>query len=226
MAGKVKFPSENPLGDLEGVVFGDPSRHPRGLIVLHEWWGMNEQIQAKGAQIAQEGDLTVLVLDLYRGKVAIDREEAGHYMAGLNWDGAVQDLTAGAIYLKKIGCTKVGITGFCLGGALAFAAAVRCPEISAAAPFYGIPRGTTYDLTKIHIPVQAHFGEKDDAVGFSSPADYEPLNDLLVGAGVPYEMYTYPTGHAFTNNTNPNYSPELTKLAFERVYDFMHKHLQ
>ena len=108
MAGKVKFPSENPLGDLEGVVFGDPSRHPRGLIVLHEWWGMNEQIQAKGAQIAQEGDLTVLVLDLYRGKVAIDREEAGHYMAGLNWDGAVQDLTAGAIYLKKIGCTKVG----------------------------------------------------------------------------------------------------------------------
>jgi carboxymethylenebutenolidase len=104
---KVKFSSANVLGDAEGVVIGDPSVHPRGLIVIHEWWGMNQQIQDEGADIARNGELTVLVIDMYRGKVAIDREEAGHYMQGLDWEGAVQDLAAGATYLKSIGCTKV-----------------------------------------------------------------------------------------------------------------------
>jgi len=82
-------------------------------------------------------------------------------MGGLDWAGAVQDITAGAAYLKSIGCTKVGVTGFCLGGALAFAAAALCPEISAAAPFYGIPIGLRtgrlaeiVDLTTIKVPVQ------------------------------------------------------------------------
>lgn len=103
---KVKFPSANALGDGEGVLIGDPSVYPRGLIVIHEWWGLTQQIQDEGAQIAHDGGLTVLVLDVYRGKVAIDREEAGHYMQGLNWDGALQDVSAGAAYLKSIGCTK------------------------------------------------------------------------------------------------------------------------
>lgn len=104
----VKFPTSNPLGDAEGVVFESHSAVKRGLIVVHEWWGMNEEIQKKGAQLAREGDMTVLVIDMYRGKVAIDREEAGHYMQGLDWDGAIQDLSAGASYLKTaLGCTKV-----------------------------------------------------------------------------------------------------------------------
>jgi carboxymethylenebutenolidase len=119
---------------------------------------------------------------------------------------------------------QVGVTGFCLGGALSFLAAVNCPEISAAAPFYGIPRDV--DLTRMRIPVQAHFGERDDIAGFSSPAEYGPLGDRLIAAGLPYEMYTYPAGHAFTNVSNPNYSAESTGLAFQRVYDFLHKHLQ
>lgn len=227
MAAKpVTFPSENANGDAAGVLIGDPSATPRGLIVIHEWWGMNQQIQDEGAQIAREGKVTVLVIDMYRGKVAIDREEAGHLMSGLNWDGAVQDVEAGARYLKSLGCSKVGATGFCMGGALSFLAALRCPDISAAAPFYGIPRDSSIDLTGIKVPVQAHFGEKDDVVGFSSPAEYEPLNTKLTEAKVPYEMFTYPCGHGFTNPNNPNYNPEATKLAFSRLYEFMHKSLQ
>jgi carboxymethylenebutenolidase len=112
-----------------------------------------------------------------------------------------------------------------MGGALSFAGAVRCSEISAAVPFYGIPRSAAFDLTTIRIPVQAHFGEKDDAVGFSSPSDYEPLYERLTKAGIQYEMYTYPAAHAFTNPSSPNYSPESAKLAFGRMYDFLRKHL-
>lgn len=157
--------------------------------------------------------------------MAKDREEAGHYMSGLDWNGAVQDISAGAKYLISLGCHKVGVTGFCMGGALSFAAAARCPEISGAAPFYGIPNPSLADLTQIRIPVQSHFGELDDVAGFSSPADYNALKEKLAKAGVQHEMYTYPAGHGFTNVNNPNHSSEATRLAFSRVYEFMQKHL-
>ena len=219
------FPSENAAGDGQGVLIGDPATTPRGLIVIHEWWGMNEQIQAEGAQFAREGHFTVVVVDMYRGKVADDRETAGHYMGELDWDGAVQDVAGAAKYLKSIGCTKVGVTGFCMGGALSLAAAARCPDVDAAAPFYGIPKAALADLTTIRIPVQGHFGELDEAVGFSSPAEFNPLKERLIAAGVPYEMFTYAAGHGFTNPNNPNYSQEACELSFKRVYEFMAKHL-
>jgi len=112
-----------------------------------------------------------------------------------------------------------------MGGALSFKAAALCPEISAAAPFYGIPRDDKDELTRIQTPVQAHFGEKDDIVGVSSPADYGPLSERLIAAKVPYEVFIYPAGHGFTNPNNPNYSAECTALAFERLCEFMKKHL-
>jgi len=113
-----------------------------------------------------------------------------------------------------------------MGGALSFKAAALCPEITAAVPFYGIPRDDRGELTRIRIPVQAHFGENDDIVGLSSPSDYLPLAEKLLTAGVPYEMFTYPgAGHGFTNPSNPNYNPECTTVAFGRLYEFMKKHL-
>jgi len=224
---RVTFPSQNSLGDAHGVVIGDPKKTPSALIVVHEWWGMNEQIQEEGKEIARDGNLTVLVPDMYRGKVADNREDAGHLMGGLDWKGAVKDIAAAAQYLKSQGCAKVGVTGFCMGGALSFAAAVHCAgDISAAAPFYGIPNPQLADLTKLTIPVQAHFGELDDIAGFSSPADYNELRERLAAANVPsYEMFTYPAGHGFTNPKNDNYNKEATTLALSRVYAFMSKHL-
>ena len=158
--------------------------------------------------------------------MAIDREMAGHYMADLNWDGAIQDLSACARYLKSKGCRKVAVTGFCLGGALSFAAAAVLPDdISAAAPFYGIPDQSKYDLTKITIPVQAHFGEKDDIVGFSSKSDYGPLLEKLKAANVNVQFCTYDCGHAFANPQSVlgTYNKEMADLAYSRMFDFLHK---
>ena len=76
--------------------------------------------------------------DLYRGKVATDYETAGHYSASLDWQGAIQDIQASVSYLKNSrGCTKIGIVGFCMGGALSIAAASLCEDINASCPFYG-----------------------------------------------------------------------------------------
>ena len=114
-----------------------------------------------------------------------------------------------------------------MGGALALAAAALLPEeISAAAPFYGIPHSDLCDVGKIKAPVQAHFGSKDTLEGFSSPKDAKALAEKFDAAGVSYELHMYDTGHAFTNPTNPNYTKEICDLALGRMVDFMKKHLQ
>ena len=115
-----------------------------------------------------------------------------------------------------------------MGGALCFASALSVPEINAAAPFYGIPDQTKFDLTKITIPVQGHFGKKDEIVGFSSKKDYDALNEKLKAANVKFELFEYDAGHAFVNPLNiigPNYTKECADLAFGRLYKFMQKNL-
>ena len=100
---KVCFPSENKQGACPGVLTGDTGKSSQGLVVLQEWWGMNEIIVNEAADISERGNLVTLVPDLYRGKVATDHETAGHYMSDLDWPGAVQDICGAAKYLKERG---------------------------------------------------------------------------------------------------------------------------
>jgi len=114
-----------------------------------------------------------------------------------------------------------------MGGALALASAAQIPEeISAAAPFYGIPKPDHCDLGKIKIPVQAHFGSKDTIEGFSSPKDAKAMAEKFDAGGVTYELFMYDAGHSFANPTSANYTKEICDLAIERVIDFMKKHLR
>lgn len=218
----VTFSSDNKIGDCPGMLHGDASSKI-GLIVLQEWWGMNEQIIQRGKELAEMGNFMTVVPDLYRGKVAIDREQAGHYSGELDWDGAVQDIQGAARFLLSKGCAKVGVTGYCQGGALSLLAAARqIPEISASAPFYGIPKPERGDVATITIPVQAHFGELDDKKGFSSPEDAKKLAEVLAG-NKDFELFMYPAGHSFTNPNSPNYNKEASELALGRTVSFMQK---
>ena len=123
------------------------------------------------------------------------------------------------------GCKKVGVTGFCMGGALSFAAAALLPEVSAAAPFYGIPAPALADLTKIKIPLQCHFGKLDTIEGFSSLKDSSALKKKLEDAGVTFQFHMYDAGHGFTNHVGEGYNEEACKLALGRMMEFMTKHL-
>ncbi|XP_014779635.1 protein usf isoform X2 [Octopus bimaculoides] len=225
MSKNVTIPSDNKQGDCPGVLAGDLAKTKRGLIVLQEWWGMNQQIQDEAADLATRGPFVTLVPDLYRGKLATDNEEAGHLMSNLDWNGAVEDIQGSAKYLLKLGCKKVGVTGFCMGGALAFASAVRVPEISASAPFYGIPGEAVADVTKISIPLQCHFGKTDNVAGFSSPVEQEALRKKLDNAKVKHEFHAYDAGHAFTNTTSPGFHKESCDLALGRLIKFMNENL-
>ncbi|CAG2230842.1 E3.1.1.45 [Mytilus edulis] len=112
--------------------------------------------------------------------------------------------------------TVVGVTGFCMGGALTLASAALVPEVDAAAPFYGIPGKALCDLKNIKCPVQCHFGNLDTLEGFSAPKDQDLLEQTLKETGVVFEFYRYEANHAFTNTTGPNYNKECCDLALKR----------
>ena len=105
---KVSFKSENKLGDCPGVMVGDSKTTNIGLVVIQEWWGLNDQIVEEAALISTSGFVT-LTPDLYRGKIATDNEHAGHLMSNLDWPGAVADVKGAIAYLKSVGCVKVCI---------------------------------------------------------------------------------------------------------------------
>ena len=127
------------------------------------------------------------------------------------------------------GCAKVGVTGFCMGGALSIVVAAKdAPEISAAAAFYGVPnpRLCECDFADTNIPLQCHFAKRDQAIGFSSPTEYNSFHATMTSLGIAnYEFYEYDAGHAFTNPTMENYDEQVTNLALGRMVEFMKKNL-
>ncbi len=226
---KVTFKSTNKEGDAQGLIYGDPTKTHKGLIIVPEWWGLDDEFKNMAVEAAEHQNFTVLALDLYRGFVTRDYQTAQNRMDNLDWLGIVADVKGAACHLLESGCTKVGVTGFSVGSAVSFLAALLVPEISAAAPFYGIPNAKYGDLCKIKIPVQGHFSTKDHCVGFAAPEDYLPLNEKLLAAGVPYELFEYEAKHAFTNTSDlytDRYDKEQTDLAFGRLYRFMDKTLK
>ncbi|KAJ4975373.1 hypothetical protein NE237_000479 [Protea cynaroides] len=174
-----------------------------GIVVLQEWWGVDFEIKNHALKISQLAPgFKALIPDLYRGKVGLDVAEAQHLMEDLDWPGAVKDIRASVGWLKANGSQKVGVTGFCMGGALSIASAVLVPEVDAAVAFYGVPSPELADPAQTKAPVQAHFGELDDFVGFSDVTAAKSLEEKLKASGVPSEVYIYPGNrHAFMNRS-------------------------
>src|SRR3989440_11272528 len=131
-----------------------------GIVVIQEWWGLNDQIKGVADKMAQAG-YRALVPDLYRGKVALEANEAEHLMKGLNFgDAAGQDIRGAVQYLKQ-SSPKVGVTGYCVGGALTILASVFVPEVDAAVAWYGFPPLDFVDASKIKAPLMGHFAIHD-----------------------------------------------------------------
>lgn len=202
------------------------SRAP-GLVVIQEWWGLNDQIKGVANRLAAAG-YRALVPDLYRGKVGVEVKEAEHLMNSLNFgDAAGQDIRGAVQYLKSEG-TKVGVTGFCMGGALTLLAAVNVPESDAAVTWYGFPPLDYIDATRIKAPLQGHFAV-DDA--FFSIQQVDALEEKLKAANVKYEFHRYKAKHAFANETAVNkpipieYNAEAAELAWKRTMEFLKRTL-
>jgi carboxymethylenebutenolidase len=202
-----------------------------GLVVVQEWWGLNEQIRGVADRFAAAG-YCVLVPDLYRGKSTLEAAEAEHLMTGLDFGAAAgQDVRGAVQFLKARGGAKVGITGFCMGGALTLLSAVFVPEADATAVWYGYPPLEYIDASAIKAPLLAHFATED---AFFPIANVDLLEDKLRAAGVNFEFHRYEAMHAFANETQVDphriaaakFNPEAAELAWGRTLAFFGQHLR
>ncbi len=207
----------------------NPSGAP-AVVVIQEWWGLNDQIRGVADRMAAAG-YRALVPDLYRGKSTVEAEEAHHLMTGLNFgDAAAQDLRGAVQFLKAGGSAKVGVTGFCMGGALTILALTMVPEADAGVVWYGLPPLEYVDAGKIKAPLMAHWATQDQAFPIAS---VDALEDKLRAAGAPYTGHRYLAQHAFANETAlgprrlgmTQYDAAWAQLAWDRSFSFFGQHL-
>lgn len=209
--------------DAQGYLAVNGRDSENAIVLIQEWWGLNKSICDTSEVFAKKG-FAVLAVDVYRGRVADSRETAGHIMKGLDFVGAVHDIIAAARALKEKGYKKIGVTGFCMGGALTLATVANSNDFAAAVPFYGIPDLSKISLGNIKVPVLAHFGDKDEAKGFSDPESAHNLDAAAKSSGVNFTLRMWNAGHAFMNQGNPNtYHPEIANQALTETVEFFKK---
>jgi carboxymethylenebutenolidase len=186
-----------------------------GIVVIQEWWGLNDQICGVADRFARAG-YNALAPDLYEGRLTAVPDEANHLMSGLDFtDATHQDLRGAALHLKSQS-GKVGLMGFCMGGALTVAAAVHVPEIAAGVCFYGIPPAEFADPARIKIPFQGHFANQDD---WCTPAAVDARETAMTGSKP--EIYRYDAAHAFFNERSAAYDVACATQAWDRMATFL-----
>lgn len=209
-------------------------------------WGINDQVKILAQHIADISGAEVYVPDLYKGKIGVNAEEASHLMNNLDFKNAVAEietLCKEVIAKDNMADRKIGVVGFCMGGALTLATAALVEKpLAAAAPFYGIPPAELCNVAEIRAktPVQGHYGDMDAMKGFSCKESADKLEETLKSAAgdKDYMIYHYPTeGHAFMNDHAfskeqrellkfpGEYTKEARELAWNRLAEFLKKHL-
>jgi carboxymethylenebutenolidase len=198
-----------------------------GVIVIQEWWGLVDHIKDLCDRFADEG-FVALAPDLYHGKSTKSPDEAGKLMMAMRIDEAERDLSAAAQYLSTLDSTtskKVGVVGFCMGGALALYAATKNQQVGACVVFYGGHPKVKPDLPNLHAPVLGLYGEKDASV---TPAVAHELERQVKALGKQIDVVIYPgAGHAFFNDMRPEvYNAEAAADAWRRTIAFLRENLR
>jgi carboxymethylenebutenolidase len=197
-----------------------------GLVVIHEWWGLNDQIKAAAADLAKAG-YAALAVDLYRGTVTAKFDEAQKAMMSLDGKKALSDLReayaflSGRPYVRK---GNVASIGWCMGGGYSLQLACNEPGLSACVIYYGRLETDPAALARIGGPVLGFFGADDTSIPVDAVRGFE---SAMGKAGRSVSVYIYPgAGHAFANPTRTDaYRPEATKDSWQRMISFLGKEL-
>ena len=216
-------------GTASGYLASPASGKAPGVIVIQEWWGLNDQVKGTADMLAREG-FNVLAPDFYHGKSAKigEPDQAQKLMMELDLAQAAKDAGGAARYLashRNTSSTKLGVIGFCMGGMLALlTGTVASDVIGAVVDCYGVPPRAKPDYSKMKgIPVLGLFGGADEDVMQAVPT----LEADLQTAGVPFEKIVYPdAGHAFLNEQRADaYRPGDAKDAWPKIISFLSGHL-
>ncbi len=210
--------------DAKGYLANAARGNAPGVVVIQEWWGLSANIRALTDRFALAG-FDALAPDLYEGVVVPyhDADAAGKEMNSLNFIEATEQNVRGAVqYLKRNGA-KVGLTGFCMGGAVTIIGAAKIPELTAGVAFYGIPPEQAAKPADVKIPLQGHFANKDD---WCTPAAVDAFEKAMMNVGKEFEAFRYDADHAFVNEERAAvHDREAAELAWGRATEFFRKHL-
>jgi carboxymethylenebutenolidase len=228
MGEMVTFPSNG--GEAQGYLAVPEGGRGPGVVVIEEWWGLNQQIKEVCDRYAREG-FVALAPDVYGREVPIgEPDEAAQMMMSLNIEQAAKDLSGTVDYLQQhdaVSGSGIGVTGFCAGGGLAlWLATLRPDAVKAVVPYYGLipwPEAQP-DYSKLQAAVQGHYAENDD---FASPETARNLEDELKAHGKSVEFFHYPgVDHAFTNHHRPEvFHEEHSQTAWDRTIAFFRQQL-
>lgn len=210
-----------------GDTAGDGSDGARpGLIVVHEWWGLNDNVRAMARRLAGEG-LNVLAVDLYEGRVTEEPEEARELVSEAMQDTESMQahMWAANQYLRnELNAPRVGVLGWCFGGTVTMRTAVNMPDqIDAAVIYYGEPELAPERLRQVDMPVLGIFGGKDESI---PQADVDSFRQVLEEENQDAEIHIYDdAGHAFANPSGENYVPGAAIDAWRTTQRFLDEQL-
>lgn len=194
------------------------------VVVIHEWWGLNQHIRHWADRLAAEGYAAIAV-DLYGGKVATTPDEAMALMKSVDDVRARKILTAAHDFLRddpRIFANRRGVIGWCFGGGWALQQAIMQPDLDAAVIYYGHPVTDRNKLARIHAKLLGVFGDKDQAI---PPASVDAFVAALKSAGKTIEIYRYDAEHGFANPSSAHYDEEAAADAWGHVQAFLARNL-
>jgi carboxymethylenebutenolidase len=213
---------------VHGLIYTPSGKGPfPALIVIHEWWGLNDWVKEQASKLADEG-YVALAVDLYRGKVASSPDEAHELMRGVPEDRSQRDLQAAFAYLQSQSNVKkdrLGAIGWCMGGGYSLDVALQEPELAADVINYGHLATDPAALKKINAPILGLFGAEDRGI---TPDDVKKFKDQLDQLGKKNDITIYPdAGHGFENpNNKDGYRPKDAADAWDKIVKFLAANLK
>lgn len=205
--GYVSVPDQEPIG---------------GVVLIHEWWGLNQHIKKTADLYASRG-YVALAVDLYNGTVTDDATRAGVLMRELNQKSALKLIGAGIRCLKespKFKVPQVATVGWCMGGGLSLQAALENEKLDAAVIYYGPTETDRNKVTRLKVPLLGIYATQDEWVKIESVNEFEKM---LIDLKKPHKFLKMEAVHAFANPSNAKYNPELSEQAFKEVMSFLYK---
>jgi len=227
------FTLENPIGknitfpvndgeNGKGYFIAGEKGNTKWIFVFQEWWGLNDYIRKQADMLHSSfPDVNILAVDLYDGKVATTREEAGALMQGANPERIEKIIISASEYAGTK--SKIATIGWCFGGAWSNKAAIMLgKKVAACVMYYGMPVTEESQLSQLSAPVLGIFADND---GWITPKVVFEFNEKMKKLGKSIETHSYDADHAFANPSNPRYSKSFSEDAWSKSLDFLRKHL-
>jgi carboxymethylenebutenolidase len=213
---------------VQGILYAPEGKGPfPAIVVIHEWWGLNDWVKEQASKLADEG-YVALAVDLYRGKVATTGDQAHELMRGVPEDRAGRDLRAAVDFLRSQGNVKkdkVGSIGWCMGGGYSLQTAIEVPDLAATVINYGHLATEPATIKKVNAPILGLFGGQDQGI---TSEDVHKFETAMKTAGKKIETKIYPNaGHAFENpNNKGGYRADDAADAWKRTIAFLEENLK